>query len=160
MNFNIFFPPSSLYRRADFFALYLCTAGYYSSYYLSELQSPHVLWRNKAARHSQKWKQQRECQFPPIGSEGSFFSCGQKIRLMSNLRSNEFKCAEASLGESENALNSLQRSSKISVSTYFSSPTIPRYRYIWSVQLLVIFLLVSSQPRVTLRLPGVSIRIH
>lgn len=73
MNFNNFFLPS----LQQSFTLCLCTAGYYSSYYLSELQSPHVLWRNKAMRHSQRWKQRRECQFPPIGSEDSFDTAGE-----------------------------------------------------------------------------------
>ena len=49
-------PPPRLCGITGSFAPCLCTTGYYSSYYLSEVQSPHVLWRNKAARHSQRWK--------------------------------------------------------------------------------------------------------
>lgn len=75
MNFNNFFSP--LCSSTESFALCLCTAGYYSSYYLLEHQSPHVLWRNKAVTHSQRWKQRRECHFPPIGSEDSFIPAGE-----------------------------------------------------------------------------------
>lgn len=72
---TFFFHP--LCRSTESFTLCLRTAGYYSSYYLSELQSPHVPWRNKAARRSQRWEQRRECQFPAIGSEDSFFPAGE-----------------------------------------------------------------------------------
>lgn len=159
MNFNVFFPllPST---DALILSLYIFALLDIILPITSQNSNHHMSCGETKLRDTVRNGNSKEnVNFLQSAQRAVFFLRG-KIRLMSNLRSNEFKCAEASLGESENALNSLQRSSKISVSTYFSSPTIPRYRYIWSVQLLVIFLLVSSQPRVTLRMPRVSIRIH
>ncbi len=96
-----------------------------------------------------------------------FFSCGGKIRLMSNLRSSELKCAEDNLcwmAVAEVGVNikmcwiRYETAVLKSMSTYLNSPSIPWYEYIW--QLLLIFLLASNQPKISQRMPRVSIRIH
>lgn len=168
MNFNYFFSPFC--RDTDSFARCLCTAGYYSSYYLSELQSLHVPRRNKAERHSQRWKEQREYQFSALGLRGVFFFLLQrvKIMLMSHLRSRELRfdgkmgCVPMAEGWAKTKMSWIHLLTAVSkfMSTYFNLPTIPWQHHICWSQLPLRFLMVSNQPSISHRMPRVSIRIH
>lgn len=90
MNFNNFSPPLCI----ESFTLCLCSAGYYSSYYLSQLQSPHVLWRNKAAEKQSNIETMQGMSISSNQLRGQCFSIfflQGRISLMSNLRSNKIK---------------------------------------------------------------------
>lgn len=166
MNFNNFFFSSSLQKHWVFHSVSLhCRIVFLLLPFRTPIATCPV--EKQSCETQSKMETAEGMSISSYRLRGQFFFLRGKIRLMSNLRSNEPKCAEDNLcwvTMAEVGVNIkmcwIRHETAVlkSMSTYLNSPAVPWYEYIW--QLPLIFLLASNQPTISQRMPRVSIRIH